>query len=137
MADPQVKAIMLELEGFTDRVVRALALEVIADVVEDTPIDTGWARANWVPFIGPVTAAPSVPTREAKVLAVPGAKAAQASAIDRVLQSYTAKQGPVTVANSVDYIFRLNEGSSSQAPSGFVQAAFERAIRRVQARNIR
>ena len=48
----QVKAVVRALEKVTEQVIVRLSLNVTANLVETTPVDTGWARANWLPAIG-------------------------------------------------------------------------------------
>lgn len=127
MADPQIRAIVRGLEKFTERAVIKITLDTTANLIETTPVDTGWARANWVPAItqsfdrdlGGVE-----PTSQ-------GATAAaqqQQAAIGRVVTGYTLARGRVFVTNNVPYIVSLNDGSSTKAPSGFVQNAIEKAV---------
>lgn len=121
----QVQVVVQSLEGFTERLIARLALNVTALLVRDTPVDTGWARANWVPSIG------TPRSRTAGTRA-----AAEAGQIDRgpqvngqaAVAGY--KLGPrIHITNNVPYINRLNSGSSRQAPAGFVQSAIFRGIR--------
>lgn len=120
-----VRIVVKSLDGFTEKLVRRLTLNVTANLIEDTPVDTGWARANWVPSIG-------VPRRQTA-----GTRAAaEDGRIDYGPQAAGLadvagyKLGPtIFVSNNVPYITRLNEGSSRQAPAAFVQAAILRAIR--------
>lgn len=107
----------------------AIALQVLANLVASpsrggTPVDTGWARANWVPNIGePLTGV--VGTREAVTA---GAQAAGQAKLIR----YKLGQGPIYLTNNVEYIKRLNAGHSKQAPAGFIQAAVARGIKAVE-----
>lgn len=92
-----------------------------------TPIDTGFARANWIPRIGERVTRPSGerPTR-------PGAKftdtSAQQQGVFEVRGGYRIDLGPIYVSNPVPYIAQLNAGSSRQAPPGFVEASIVKAI---------
>ena len=52
MADAQVRAVIRSLERLSERVITKITLDVTANLIESTPVDTGWARANWVPQIG-------------------------------------------------------------------------------------
>ena len=51
MAD-QITRIMGQLEAVSTRAVRKIVLDVTSDLIEQTPVDLGWARANWIPSIG-------------------------------------------------------------------------------------
>lgn len=120
MANQQIDAILSDLRIHTVREMVALAAEVQSNLIADTPVDTGWARANWVVTVGQ-------PAQQAI-----GSKAAvtQAAAAGAVLANYTFEQGSIFLTNNVQYIQRLNDGWSAQAPTLFVQAAIERALAR-------
>lgn len=85
-----------------------------------TPVDSGWARANWQPSVG--SPATEVVGSED---AVASAETAQREGITTVA-TYAGPE-PVFVANNVPYIARLNDGWSQQAPSGFVDRAVTKA----------
>jgi len=120
------------IEGLAQAVadtVRRLVFQIIAILSGPpsdggTPVDTGWARANWIPSVG----APAVSPVGSRA-AVDGG-AAQQAALARLL-GYKLEQGPVYATNNVPYIAQLNEGSSRQAPAAFVQRAIVRAAREV------
>lgn len=116
------------LARFTEKHIKVITLDVTANLIEDTPRDTGWARSNWVPSIG----------TEARGMGnlldpddgdVAEARRASQAGVALVASTYTLKQGKVFVSNNVPYIGRLNDGHSQQAPAGFVQAAIARAVR--------
>ena len=127
MASNQIRIIVTDLERFIDRLIRKLVLDVVANLRTSadsgygTPVDTGWARANWVPNIGGKRQAPSG-TRESV------SSADQNAGVAKVATSYRHQQGPVFISNMVPYIVHLNEGSSRQAPAGFVQNAVTKAV---------
>lgn len=98
---------------------RAITLGMLRDVAIETPIDTGRARLNWQ--VGRGTA----PASELDVQdgAASGAKvAARESAEVAAIKPFSIS----FVANNVPYIGALNDGHSNQAPSGFVDAVFEK-----------
>lgn len=123
--DPQIRVVVAGMHEVGEKVVRRLILDATSNLIEDTPVDTGWARANWVPAIGTPDLRPR--TANADVAMVPGASVQQQSAL---AQAATWKwgQGSAFISNNVPYIGRLNDGSSTQAPAGFVQAAIDRAV---------
>jgi hypothetical protein len=123
MAGPgSLQFVMQVLRQFTEKHVKIITLDATANLVEDTPRDTGWARSNWVPSIGK-SVDHTVGTPESV------SKSASESGVAAVASGYTLEKGPVFISNNVPYIGRLNDGSSKQAPSGFVQAAILRAVR--------
>lgn len=111
------------IDRFATRVVTKVVLDVVANLVKSpgdggTPVDTGWARSNWLVSI----AAP-----QRSVLGEPDAVQAHPSPLVPML-SYHVRLGPVFVSNNVPYITRLDDGSSQQAPSGFVGRAVHKAV---------
>lgn len=123
-SDPRV--IARELEAHISKVVRDLAIEATANLIEATPVDTGWARASWVPQIGsPYT------SRVAGI--------GQTSGPQRVglasLLAYRVNQGAIWISNHVPYIRILDGGSSKQAPAGFVRLAISRALSSMRQRS--
>lgn len=118
-----------ELNQFTANVVKKLTLEATANLIEATPKDTGWARANWIPNIG----GPVIVTAGTREQAETGNvnKSRQQTGIANVAINYKITDGAVYISNNVPYIIPLNEGSSSQAPSAFVQREIAKAVRKV------
>ena len=122
---PPVVRLVAQLNQVIADQVRALALEVHANLVEATPVDTGWARANWIPVISDDNN--SVIDAQGNIGAASGQ---QAAGVAEVL-AYNLSQGKIFVSNHVPYIENLNMGHSQQAPAGFVEAAIDKAIRTV------
>lgn len=128
-SNPEVNRVVLALKGLTDKMAKRLTLRVTANLIEDTPVDTGWASSNWVPSIGvPFTS-------------IAGSKDGSKVTLDRspsergkadVVANYTLDKGAIYISNNVPYIKFLNEGSSAQAPALFVEAAVERALKQVK-----
>ena len=116
----QTMLVMMELNEFTADRVRKLALDIAANLIETTPVDTGWARSNWVPSVGSPYDNP-VGTREGLD------RGPQQSGMAEI-GSYQVSLGPVFISNNVPYIQILNDGHSQQAPAGFVQMAIDRAV---------
>jgi hypothetical protein len=118
-----IKVVLNALNDFTADSVKEIVLDATSNLIEDTPRDTGWARNNWIPEIGPGTPGPvGDPERPRQ------AGAQQQQAVARIAIAYKLGMGIVTIYNNVPYINRLNKGHSKQAPSGFVQAAILRAV---------
>lgn len=126
----ELRLVVNSLERFAGNVVKALVVEVHAMLVRapsegGTPVDTGFARANWVPSI-------SVPFASVagSQQAVSGATAQSGLAL--IATRYMLRDGPAFVSNNVKYIQRLNAGSSTQSPPAFVQKAIADAVRNVE-----
>lgn len=98
---------------------KMLTLEIVKELKQQppagTPVDTGHARRNWIPSVG----APNT---------VQATSAAPAHAGTQAVLAYQLSQGTLWVANVVPYIRRLNYGHSEQSPTGFVEAAVDRAL---------
>lgn len=84
--------------------IREAALETLRDVKTEMPVDTGRARASW------------------------GSPEAEGI--------WEESDGGMSIeqGTNVHYVGRLNEGSSKQAPAGFIDAAAERARVRIMER---
>lgn len=122
-SDPQAMAIRARLRAEINQAKKALVLAVDANLRADpseggTPVDTGHARANNVPDVGTPTG-----------IEVMG-DAGHAAGVVAVMSS--ALEDDLYEANAVPYFPRLNLGSSTQAPAGFVEAAVDRAVSELQ-----
>ena len=113
-----------ELERFVEQLMVKITLDLTANLIETTPVDVGWARANWIPEIGLRDIEPA-PRPEGGGVA--GANAAQALAVSTVISQYTFPE-KIQVGNGVPYIGVLNDGHSKQAPPGFVQRAINKTL---------
>lgn len=118
--DPQAAAIGAALRQRFADVTKALTLEVTARLIEACPVDTGHARANFVPHIG--GAYEGAPDEG-------GAQVAGQAAI----LSYKLGDGDVHISNNVPYLKFLILGSSAQAPAGWDLAAVDQAVAAVRA----
>tara|TARA_R110000803_G_scaffold20201_5_gene52231 strand:- start:11418 stop:11843 length:426 start_codon:yes stop_codon:yes gene_type:complete len=130
-----LRVVIAALENFIEDIIKKVALDVVANLVRapsqgGTPVDTGWARANWLPLIGNNGRADAAPKfdRQARAQNTPAVAAAQQGLIATVATSYKIQQGPIFIINSVRYIVKLDQGTSRQAPPGFVGAAVALAV---------
>lgn len=112
----------------TEEEARDMALRIHNRVVSDTPVDTGWARSNWIPSIG-VPYPDTVGSRDAINAAV------QSQGVARLL-GWNFSEGVAWLSNNVPYIGFLNEGTSAQAPAGFVERAIQIEVRRSNAKRL-
>lgn len=124
--DTQVTVIVKELGQFIEGLAKRLNLGIVADLVEVTPKDTGWAASNWVPSIGQPINATSGTREDAEKGNLDYAP--QARGIADISTKYKLALGSIFISNNVDYILKLNDGSSRQAPRAFVERSIERAI---------
>jgi hypothetical protein len=130
-----VRIVAGQLDRFAGNVIKALVLEATSNLIEATPVDTGWARANWVPSIGAPKFGPETPTDKGRRRsATTSQKGTQQTGLSSVATGYTLSRGVVSIANGVPYISVLNGGSSRKAPAAFVQGAILKAVRTVSLR---
>lgn len=128
MAEDQLSFIIADLTRYTAKETLGLALDIQANLQEDTPRDTGWARANWVMSTGgPLEDSSVAATRDPTPAQVSQAAVRQAESVNEVL-GYTLTQGAIFTTNNVPYIGRLNEGHSQQAGAAFIQRSVGRAL---------
>lgn len=112
-----------------------LALNLAENIIRRTPVDTGWARANWWPSINEKPEPPNTgkPNPNESATAGLDSKARKAAiehngnsgaqqSLDRITASFAGgKAGDIfTIANGVPYILALEHGHSGQAPKGMV-----------------
>jgi hypothetical protein len=133
MASSSLKQFAVRMKGRgakvpdrADQIVREVALAADRTVVRATPVDTGRARANWQATLG----APAVGTLDGGA----GKRASVASATGRnagVIAGYKGGRADsaVFLTNNLPYIVPLNNGSSQQAPAGFVERAVDVVLR--------
>lgn len=135
MAQPdQIDFIVADLNLFTRREIVALSLNLDANLRASpplgTPVDTGWARANWVPSVGE-PAIMIAENRDPQPQEVAARQQVAQEGLNRVIE-WSLDAGPIFITNNVPYIARLNDGHSPQSPPGFVQTAMEKAIRETE-----
>ena len=122
-----IDAIVRGLDRLSGRLVQKITLDLQANLIETTPVDTGWARANWVAGIGQ----PVLPLQPEGGRRTPGevqAAASRAANANAGVLRYTVRQGRVFMSNNVPYVEALNSGHSAQAPAGFVQQAIRKTV---------
>lgn len=119
VSQPNVEFVLRALDGDVAKAMRDLVINTTAALQEETPVDTGFARANWVPNIGqPYRGEPST---------TGAAASAQQAGLAQVA-GLTSADRPAYISNNTAYIQRLNEGHSPQAPPGFIEAIVEREV---------
>jgi uncharacterized protein CbrC (UPF0167 family) len=121
-----------EFEQAVTRVVQGLTLDIVADLQEKTPVDTGWARANWIPNIGGQFSDSPVGQRIKGSIDV----ATQQTAIAKIATQFRVGP-PIHITNNVPYIQKLNKGTSKQAPAGYVDSTIEKNVKKYGGRKIR
>lgn len=103
------------------------AYQIEYHLVYDTPVDTSTALSNWQVNL----TSPAADEISAYALgqrgSTQGPSASRALAEAQVELQRKKPGQPIFLSNLVDYIKKLNEGSSAQAPAGFIEAAILRA----------
>ncbi len=114
----RIRKLAGRIEENVENVVSETAIAVSQTVILATPVDTGRARANWQLEIG-------APARTQLDRVDPSGQQTMA---ENNTRARTRKLGQdIFISNNLDYITPLNEGTSSQAPAGFVEMAVEKA----------
>ena len=113
------------LGEFVLSIERNVIEEVGTEVVERTPVDTGFARGNWVPGL-------NAPPVSATTTLDPTASAAPARISS--LAQFLRLGDTFYITNNADYIELLNRGYSPQAAAQFVSRAVTDGVRRGIAR---
>lgn len=126
----------LQVADGVDQVVKAAAFKVDQSVVTSTPVDTGRARSNWIASIGSPAGGTRGPFSPGSKLGKGESNNAQAAitAAKSVIESRRFRQA-IFISNNVDYIAKLNNGSSKQAPKNFVRKGVQagaQALRNVK-----
>lgn len=117
----RLESIAAKIETGANEIKKAVAREIVKDLIPATPVDTSRALSNWIVSngrahnysIAPHVAGISGSTRGASM---------SVALADAMALIETAKPGvPIFITNNLSYIRSLNEGSSRQAPAGFVE----------------
>lgn len=118
------------LRRAVERATSRVSAAIHRRLVDDTPRDTGFAANNWIQTLGSPRQGTAGTYEEATLGRLdPGPREAGVAAV----QAYRLEDGDVHDANSVDYIQKLNAGSSPKAPAAFVQRAIVRGIEEASA----
>lgn len=99
---------------------RAATRVVARDLIEITPVDISTALSNWQVGIGGIPIGPIPAYVEGSFGSTE--KISEAIAIEQAdIYIFASEPGEsIFISNSVEYITKLNEGSSRQAPANFV-----------------
>lgn len=119
-----------QVENASTRIVKRVSIKALKILVTGTPVDTGQHRSNWRVGIGAPTRAVIAPYSPGKNLGINesgNANAAIAAGRARI-ESVRGKPGvglttAIYISNNAPAITKLNSGSSTQSPGGFVEMA--------------
>lgn len=130
-----VKKFAEKAEKEADAVISKVCLDLLSDIVLNTPVDTGRARANWQCSIGlPASGEVSFSGDTGKGISAPATSAASTYAITAGGAAIaSAPRNIFWISNNLPYINRLEfDQWSNQAPSGMVRLAINRAERKMR-----
>lgn len=106
-----IRAFQGKTKARMDQIVRKVCMDVTADIVRLTPVDTGMARSNW--FVG-----------NDRVTTVDGSPTKNGSASNKRASDFASTLhagGVFYITNNLPYIMRLEYGSSKQSPAGMAR----------------
>lgn len=112
------------------KVVAKVVISIGPIIVYATPVDTSRARANWQSAIGSVPSDVLFPYPDKP----PSPDFGGRTAVANILATAKAYKGGsyIAIANNVDYIQKLNDGGSAQAPAAFVEQSIAIGLRAVR-----
>lgn len=116
------------LRKFTTKVVKKLGRDLITNLSNATPVDTGYASVNWLASIG-VDSDRTAGERPTKGVA---SRSELLASLALIASSKDLLDKTLYINNNVHYIVKLNEGSSSQAPALFVDSVVESTVRKLE-----
>lgn len=139
--DSEVDAELDRIKVEIERVVIHFVTEAIANLREETPVDTGHARANWIPSKGhafdSVDGEVKVAGRAIKARGLKkgdryttASGSAQEEGLSAIL-TYKLADGDAYIVNNVPYITgpgSLNDGHSDQAAPLFIESCIYKAM---------
>lgn len=109
----------------TRELTKFVTYRMLEYLVEITPVDTSTALSNWIVAVGGSSygADPRPPFFAGTEGSTKDASAAAALLAGKQALKGAVPGKPLALVNVVPYIGRLNEGSSVQAPAGFIDRA--------------
>lgn len=124
-----IRNLPMDLHEMVTEVIQDVAFELQKQLRETTPVDTGWARANWSISVGgyKTGAFGDKPKKGTKNFPLSGSDAASIAS----METYTVESGTVWVTNNVNYIQIINARGGKIAPAMFVETSMDRACREV------
>lgn len=105
--------------GSVKKVKSAIALGILQQLIQTTPVDTGRAKSNWWMDTGATWVEQGADQGAA-------ALSQGLSVAQRDIKLETA----IHITNNLPYIQRLEDGWSGQAPSGFVSGSIQVGVAR-------
>lgn len=125
------------LERHVKGVQGLLFFELYKRLLMGTPIDTGQARANWIPSVGSVSDEVLIGklSSAGQIGAAPTGEELQAIRGQIALLKSLPVGQTAWIVNNLDYVVALDEGhGSTQAPAGIAKIACQGAVEAVSRR---
>lgn len=97
----------------SSNVLRKLALDLYAEIIKGTPVDTGRARANWNLSVH----SPNYSVSNSTIIS---SVSITAGSLQNLPEVY--------ISNGLPYVRELEFGRSDQAPNGFIRLAIQRVL---------
>ena len=126
----RMKALAATIQRNGPKAVTAVVVAIGPILVYRTPVDTSRARLNWQAAIGSVPSNVLFPYPDKPPAPDYGGK----TAVANLLETANKYKGGsyIAIANNVDYIQKLNDGGSSQAPAAFVEQSIATGLRALE-----
>jgi uncharacterized protein CbrC (UPF0167 family) len=121
----QISKIEKDLQNFVGTLTKTIAYDLRKELFDVTPVETGWAKNNWIPSIGQ----PETDTLPGDRTSDPINTSKMLSGVEE-LDSYEFGDGNIYITNNANYIQALNDGHSKQAPQNFVQTAMLKTVKK-------
>lgn len=116
----RTQIIIKDLKGSAEKLAIDLILSINANLLATNPVLTGFSRSNWL-----LSVATPIRSTAGTLLSID--TSAQEAGIGQILR-WKFEQGSAYLVNNVDYIGKLNAGSSAKAPAMFVEMAIAKGI---------
>lgn len=110
--------ISVELEDIVNQEAQVISLNALRSLVKMTPFKTGRAKGNW--FVSPNEKS------NRSVSEFRSARQAISEGIATINSVINERYPSITISNNLPYIEKLEQGSSVQAPAGFVNLTLNR-----------
>lgn len=102
---------------------KKVALAIVRELVISTPVDTSKALSNWQVSLNTRPAGSLPPYAYGNRGSTQEISAVDAIRVAELILKNKKPGDVIHITNNLPYIRRLNEGSSTQAPAGFVERA--------------
>jgi|ERR1044072_121137 hypothetical protein len=112
-----------ELDKNVSDIAVRVALTIIYELAYRTPVDTSQAISNWQVTLGAPASNTILPHYPGKFGSTYSASAAETVSIARLVLKTKKPGQAIFISNNLPYIKKLNDGSSTQAPAGFIERA--------------